>query len=337
MPRQPSRAEDSVMEMAGADVLLDPAFTGRKPAAVVDYVLVPMRAAAPRAVVEALVEQDVRVPVGATIAQLALRAEERRCLPVHLPQRAWVGRWRPGCRAPPRKPLRRRPPRGPVEVVHHDPVPEPGTAAPAAAPYPPRHPRGRPGPRRRSRRRPRSGSWPRPPRRSAEPVHHRPSSSPFPPGGRIPDNHDAPVPGRRSFTSPVSLASPVPGPGPVPGRPNHDDGALPWSEPPRCSIVVAGGPAARRRDAIRCLTGTTRPATPVLTPEEPHLCHVGAALRSGLPVAGPVMPAVPPVRLIPAPAPRRRCRTGSVCHWARSWVPRVPPSADGGGRRRRTW
>jgi hypothetical protein len=35
-------------------------------------------------------------------------------------------------------------------------------------------------------------------------------------------------------------------PGPVPGRGNHDDGALPWSQPPRCPIVVVSEPAPKR-------------------------------------------------------------------------------------------
>jgi hypothetical protein len=33
---------------------------------------------------------------------------------------------------------------------------------------------------------------------------------------------------------------------------------------------VVGGLPGRRQDAIRCITGTTRPATRTLTSEEPH-------------------------------------------------------------------
>ena len=93
--------------------------------------------------------------------------------------------------------------------------------------------------------------------------------------------------GRQLYASPASPAapvSPVTSPGPVPGRRragatttmehcrghNHHDAPSSWFS----------GPACRHRNAIRCITGTTRPAIPMLTSEKPHPCGVGAALAA---------------------------------------------------------
>jgi hypothetical protein len=107
------------------------------------------------------------------------------------------------------------------------------------------------------------------------------------------------------------LVSPVPSPGPVPGRcragptttmehcrgHHHHDAPSSWS---------AGLPG-RRRNAIRCITGTTRPATPMLTPEEPRRCD------SSLPLVRRVLPGRYLVsRSSPGPQALRagRCRGG---------------------------
>jgi hypothetical protein len=115
---------------------------------------------------------------------------------------------------------------------------------------------------------------------------------------------------------------------------------------------MAGGPAWQAPGCGQVPHGTSRPATPVLTSEEPHLRPAGADLPDRAPpppgpgdargTSGAPDTSPGPAAALPAPAPRRRCRTGSVCHSPRSWVPRVPqptylgtPCATERGRRRR--
>jgi hypothetical protein len=69
-------------------------------------------------------------------------------------------------------------------------------------------------------------------------------------------------------------------PGPVPGRRNHDDGASPWSQPPRCSIVVVqrACPQTPEHDLVHHQHHP--PRNRILTSEEPHRCDIAVVARA---------------------------------------------------------
>ena len=121
-----------------------------------------------------------------------------------------------------------------------------------------------PAPRSRHQRQhsPRRGPAPAPPRPPAPAASQATSQ-------RGPGTADHPRPRPRPSTRPISgTARPARPATPPPAAPQprrNVTSPLPWA--PQCHIAAPHGAAGRT-------TGTTRPAPPVPTPQEPHPCHI---------------------------------------------------------------
>jgi hypothetical protein len=132
---------------------------------------------------------------------------------------------------------------------------------------------------------------------------------------------------RASADVPAPRAPGASGTGP---RRNHDDGASPWSEPPRWGIAVVTVPAPGTGTRTRRTTSTTRPSIQALTPEELHPCH--RAGRALLDRRCRVVPRVPDVTegssvsaksgawAGPGPGPGRGRGLGGAGAWAGAWA-----------------